>query len=245
MFVIISLVAHAEIDKYYKAGDVIDLTIYCALNGTACNDATECNITITYPNDSIAVLDEPMTNNNQYFNYTFYNSTTIIGDYTLGIHDTIAFCESGTMRNFTSWKFEINNYGRDESSNGLIMFLILVPIIAFMVALIIVGFMVPGKNKMSMGPDGNRVLEFTYGYFLKLGCFLFAYLAFWIITFLSWKISQIIISISGFSGILRLMFIFETVLIFPVLLVVVVLGLVKIMQDAILSKEIHRRLPPR
>ena len=243
MICIFSVVGYA-IEDYYLAGDVVDLKIFCVLD-TACNVSTNCSMTVHYPNGTNMVQDQNMTNNIQFFNYTLYNDTIIEDDFVLGIYTAYTYCQSGDLYDYATWQFEINNYGRDESGNGLLMLILLQPAVALMIILIIIAYILPGDNNINFGPDGNRVLELNYGYYVKLGCWLGAYLCFWVITFLSWQISRILLSLEGLSNILRMMFIVETILIFPIILLIVILGFVKIMQDSLLSKEIQRGLPPR
>jgi len=244
MLVLFSSLAFAAIEDYYEAGERVDLNIFCVLD-TACNASTNCSMTVHYPNGTNMVQDANMTNNIQYFNYTLYDDTVSLDDVALGEYTAYVYCLSGDETDYATYDFEINNYGRDESGNGLLMFIIILPTIALMVILVIVGFLVPGENKIDFGPDGNRVLEVNYGYYLKLGCYLGAYLCFWVSTFLVWQISRLVLSLQGLTDIIRMIFIVETILIFPIFLIIVLLGFTKIMQDSLLSKEIQRGLPPR
>lgn len=64
----------------YSQGAELDLKAQCVNNGALCSSGV-CNITILNPVGSYLVFNEPMSNNNSFFNYTLTN-TNELGTYT-------------------------------------------------------------------------------------------------------------------------------------------------------------------
>jgi len=82
---------------------IYDLKVSCAKDGGLCSATALCNITVNYPNSSILVDNQIMTNlDNGYFNYTLNdNQTSVKGEYNgrawcvdTGVNDTQTFTYS-------------------------------------------------------------------------------------------------------------------------------------------------------
>lgn len=64
----------------FKQNNIIDLKVQCILNGTFCSGSAACNLTLNYPNNSIYINNQPMTNQISFYNYTLGDSS-VLGNY--------------------------------------------------------------------------------------------------------------------------------------------------------------------
>lgn len=80
----------------YEQNSEIDIKISCL----DVNCSEQVNITVIYPNTSIAISNLPMTSNSGYVNYTFTNTSTL-GEYTYitnnGFKDNFMITPSGNF----------------------------------------------------------------------------------------------------------------------------------------------------
>ena len=123
---------------------------------------------------------------------------------------------------------------------------ILIPLLIIFIVCLIIAITTESKtSNFTMGPEGDYILEMNYGMYLKILMYLLSYIFLWMITFLTWKISEIIISLSFLAGFLRLIWIVETVFIIPIFLIVSIIGITKHLTDSYLTKLAKRGLRPR
>lgn len=112
--------------RIYKQNSIIDLRIPCSYNGSFCAASTPCNITIEYPNSSIFIDNELMTNTgNGMPNYTLPNSA-ILGIYPFNV----ACCQAGECDTYSD-DLEISYRGEEKlgSGEGLSIFISVVVIL--------------------------------------------------------------------------------------------------------------------
>jgi len=93
---------------YYQKGIDVPLAIPCFDNDNRyCDSSYECNITITSPNFSVLVANQPMTRNNSFYNYTlFADFTQDVGRYMVN-----ALCTNLTYSGYSLFYFEVTNNG--------------------------------------------------------------------------------------------------------------------------------------
>ncbi len=111
---------------FYKDDTTIDLKIPCANNGSVCSNTSTCNMTISYPNSSIFVNNQLMTNQVSFHNYTLPSSSQI-GDY-----QAIVFCTDSGVSGDTTFKFRINRMGEDDTNlkkSGMYFIIILITVV--------------------------------------------------------------------------------------------------------------------
>ena len=225
---------------YFEKDKIADVRMPCELNNTICSATAVCNISIYYPNSSSYVQKVAMTNNQADMNYTMENTST------LGTYRSTMWCADGIPKGLTVFTFEINNYGRNEEGTGTLLLVILIPLLIIFIVCLIIAITTESKtSNFTMGPEGDYILEMNYGMYLKILMYLLSYIFLWMITFLTWKISEIIISLSFLAGFLRLIWIVETVFIIPIFLIVSIIGITKHLTDSYLTKLAKRGLRPR
>lgn len=115
-----------EIGSYsqiFKYDDKIDLKIQCLNNGTFCPENTECNITVTYPDNTIFINNELMTNQFSYFNYTLSNDTAIY--LAREYQCSIICCKDDLCGSQSSCSFILTGNGKQSPGTGIIVLFIL------------------------------------------------------------------------------------------------------------------------
>jgi hypothetical protein len=100
----------------FKASEEINLKVTCFdTNNTYCNNATQCLITILYPNATTLINNQYMTWNAAYHNYTLNPSQTS----TIGEYSVVVNC-LGLENGYTTFNFEISPSGVSSTSAGSI-----------------------------------------------------------------------------------------------------------------------------
>lgn len=115
----------------YKQNTDIDIKVHCEHTDGSCSDSASCNITVTYPNTTYIIFDQPMTQNRSFYNYTLPDSST------LGWHTMTISCVDGAYDVTNNYKFQITETG-DQSSTLFIYIIELIMKIGFFVFLIII-----------------------------------------------------------------------------------------------------------
>ena len=96
---------------YFQQNTNIDLKVPCVFNSTSCPSNTICNISINYPSSASFIKNQPMSSQNQYYNYTINSSnTSVVGEYA-----TIVYCSNPTTNGYSLFSFSINNNGKPEN----------------------------------------------------------------------------------------------------------------------------------
>lgn len=124
MFLIFIAFVTAEPSGYYKKGDIIDIKLPCILNNSYCTNASQCNATIMYPNNTIFYDNQIMTYNKAYHNLTLSRSD-IIGEY----FSTVVCYDTGN-KGSTTFSFLINSSGeKDRENQLLVVYIILITMV--------------------------------------------------------------------------------------------------------------------
>lgn len=104
-------IAFATSSFYFQQNTEIDLKVPCVFNSTACPSNTLCNISINYPSSTMFIKNQPMSSQNQYYNYTINSSnTSVVGEYA-----AIVFCSNSANNGYSLFSFSINNNGKPEN----------------------------------------------------------------------------------------------------------------------------------
>ena len=152
LFFVIILSSFCFAEDYYMRGQNVNIIRACIYSSQqACNASTSCNITIKYPNTSIAVNNAPMTYASGYANYSA-GQQNILGQY-----NGMMFCSDGINYGYDSFSYTITDNGMLGNDYT---FIIAVGIIVFF--LIALGIVINAEAKFGVG--------------IKVTCFLFSLL---------------------------------------------------------------------
>jgi hypothetical protein len=147
-FIILSSFCFAESTLFYKVNSEVDLKIPCVKSDNSkCTASAICNITVSYPNNTIYVNNKAMTNNNVYFNYTLDNANTS------GEYPTVIYCIDGTEYGYSFFSFKLNQSGDGEQPSGFLTVIILIPLLFAFVFMI---------GSISLGQDHTALKIFLF-----------------------------------------------------------------------------------
>lgn len=148
LFLVLCSFCFAESTLFYKVNSEVDLKIPCVKNDNSqCSASAVCNITISYPNNTIYVNNEVMTNSNVYFNYTLTNANTS------GEYPTVIYCVDGTDYGYSFFSFKLNQSGDNEQPSGFLTIIILIPLLFAFI------FMM---GSLSLGQDHTALKIFLF-----------------------------------------------------------------------------------
>jgi len=148
---------------YFKQDSIIDLKIPCFNNNTYCSDIAFCNVTIIYPNGSVLVNNQNMTNSGAFHNYTLDETQTNI----LGEYNAVTICNDNGVLGSTTFTFQITGTG-NENPSDLVMAMFLFFFIAILFYLMLFIFF-GMKHFKSLDFDLNDLAYNFGGYFALLG----------------------------------------------------------------------------
>lgn len=109
---------------FYKQNDIIDLKIACSNSGTVCGTSATCNISVFYPNSTVLIDQQTMTNNGDYHNYTI-GSISVVGEYSAR-----TFCCDDSDCGNEGFFFEINTRGTTSKPIMVGIYTVLIILIA-------------------------------------------------------------------------------------------------------------------
>ena len=92
-----------------KAGTAFDRVVFCSNDESPCSGTATCNITIVSPTSEIVVNNQPMTKNNNVFNYTLPSNLT------RGLYEEAAYCCDGALCSTQNGYFMITTNGKEEN----------------------------------------------------------------------------------------------------------------------------------
>jgi len=208
LFLFIFLISLVNGIDTYSQNSNIDISHPVRLDGEIIS-GVECNITIYYPDNSVLIDFQPMTDNGDYFNYSLNSTQTE----TKGIYKYVVSCEDTTNNLYQtdSFEFLINLGGVEPSESrtqtqtrniyiffglGLLFFISMFFVEKFPIKLtlflLMAWFFLMGINFsfVSIGDEVlNPTVENFYSFFLTLSFyanyFIFITIAIlWLITFI-------------------------------------------------------------
>lgn len=155
LILVATLISSASATQTFQKGEIIDLKIPCFNNGTYCSDASECSITVNYPNGSVMINNEAMTYNTAYHNYTITDSN-VIGTYFCSV-----VCEDSGYTGYSRFSFDITTTG---FAGGWANLTWLIPVILIFIALVSICFIVGFKIE----ENTIKIVMFLLGFFFIL-----------------------------------------------------------------------------
>ncbi len=207
----------------YKQGETI------SVKGNL--NASSVNVSIYFPNSSIAIDNQPMTQiKEEIWNYSF-SSTDTLGEY---IYD---YCDQDG-RNCRENNFEITPTGFSlETSESLLYIIILIVTFILFLGFLYPAIKLPYSNKTN--PDGS-IIRITRAKYLKLLSVWFAYGFFmWFLQTLN-AISKSFITLTYLSNFITNIFTYSQWFSIGVTFLILIIIFIEIWKDIILSKTIKK-----
>lgn len=113
VLLLIPMISAISDDLVYRQWSEVDLKVPCFNNNTFCSAAAICNITILYPDATVLVDNELMTNQYSYHNYTLNTTRTSES----GIYATTVICTDNGYYGYSTFQYEITGSGYLETTN--------------------------------------------------------------------------------------------------------------------------------
>jgi hypothetical protein len=155
-------------------------------------------------------------------------------------------CNASNVGGFIGTQFKVGYSMREASvQDAIINSVMIFILVIFFIVTLAWAMMVDGENKFTMGPEGDTFLEMNIGKYVKLFLYLLSYLWFWMLTWAVWQVAEKFILSQTFSGVMHTLFIFETIMWIPLIIIVVVIGFIKHLTDSEVARLVKRGLKPR
>lgn len=201
VFLLLIVSAQAQTFKKDQSGQ---LQVSCdSLN---CSDSY--NITITWPNSSIAVDNEEASISNGYLYFDINsNLTSLLGTYPFYLH---------SQSNDFSLSYDVTQSGINPSlAQSLIYGVIFIFALVIFLALFVPGVLIDASRKTNI----QGLVEWNGRIYLKIFVLMMSDLAFLFLTFISWRMAFYFLPIDFVSSILRTLFI-TNMIVTPIVIIV-------------------------
>lgn len=229
-----SSILEVNAELVFEKGNNVDIKVPCFNNGELCSSSALCNLTTTYPNNSLVVDNQVMTNSISYFNYTISGSlVNENGDY-----QNTVFCEDGSNKDFTTFSFLITSTGTDlGTGESLLYFILTGGFLLLFFLFLYFAIATPYGNDID---EKGAVIKITKLKYWKLLFIAMTYLFFILFLNVLVGISVNFVSLTIFSGILGFLFTALMSLSYPLGIVILVISLWEIVRDANIQKNIDK-----
>lgn len=199
-------------------------------------NATSVNVTIYFPNTTIAIDNQPMTQlKEEIWNYTF-NATDDLGEY---IYD---YCDQNG-RNCLTNNFDVTITGTVLDTADSINYLILIiGVLFFFILCLYWGITLPLKNERN---SENKIISVQKLKYLKISCLFVSFLLFIWLANLLFALANNFEILSSYSKFFEVIFIVLNALAYPVFVLMLIFMGSLAWKDLKLRKLLTRGLKPR
>ena len=131
LLITVLLVGTVGATLVFEPSERAELIVDCFdVDDSVCGTTAQCNLTTLYPNMTILIDTQPMTNQEYYFNYT----TPVLE--TRGVYHNILMCSKDGIDGYGDFDFTVTSFHGTEQGNVAIGVLFSVVAIAFLFAFI-------------------------------------------------------------------------------------------------------------
>jgi len=113
----------------YELEQETDLKVIC-LNEGYCSAAAYCNINIEYPNSSMLITNQNMTNQNSFHNYTITPGV-------MGIYKINGYCVDGAYTKEIDYNFQVTRTGTELTVSKSILYVMMISFLLFIFLLLL------------------------------------------------------------------------------------------------------------
>lgn len=152
-------------DNDYMGQQFMDIPIIeiCEDDGFACDATYSCNITITNPNQQVIILNQPMTRND-----TFYNFTLIDTDL-LGVYKIKTICGNGTFSGTNEdGRLEVTTTGSTYDTLKINIFLLIGAVFLFLIGIYLKNYAIGFLSGMLFLIAGVYMVIYGFGNFADM-----------------------------------------------------------------------------
>lgn len=235
LLLVLPMISAQEEPKFLtKVGVELDYKDNCFNNGTFCNPTSLCNLTVLYPNSTILLDNQPMTNQLSFHNFTFTGEEINA----VGFYQSIVICKDGSVEGADTPIFQATITGNVLTPEESRIYLLLtVAIFVSFCFVFFFTFKVPYSNEVN---NEGATIKVTRKKYVKLSLMLLSYgLTIWWFNILI-ALSDNYLTLPLYSGLVS--FIFTTLInlsgIIPVV-IIVIMG-VEFIRDVYVNVEIKK-----
>jgi len=198
-----------------------------------------CEISINSPNGTNLVRSDNAVLTDYFAIFTLNETHTA----DLGVYSGEIHCSNGVDNGASTFEYLITYSGSELSTAEGIVY-----VIVFVVSLLLFTLCLIGAIKIKwsrLSNTGGNTLEFNDLRYVKLVLWFVSYLLLIWIAFLSMGISQNFLFLNGASTLFNVIYTSLLIAIFPIMVVLVIVGGINIAQDKKYQKALQRGLPYR
>ena len=236
MFMIMfSSIVSVNSQNYYKQQDVVDIKVQCISNGTFCSSSSLCNLTVFYPNNSGFIINQKMTNQVSFYNYTL-PSTILWGTYSC-----TSTCCQGNLCGTQSCDFIINGIGSELSIPQSFLYFILLG--GVLIVLLFTGWgalMIPWNNPRS---EDGYLLDINDLKYLKVILWICVYLEVLFIMAILRNLSGGYLAVEGTYSFFNILYFILLIGLLPLFPALIFFTIIIWINDKKLLKNVSRGLP--
>lgn len=223
MFLFLALTSvGVDAQPVFKQSTATEINLPCTINGALCSNLAECQLSIIYPNGTVMVNKQNMTQNSGVFVYPLNsNQTSALGEYEMPVT-----CCDGSACGVRHLTFTITPNGEIATTGKGILYIGILAILFIFFVLCIWG-----------GLQADHIA-------LKTFLWLFGYILFIGISFIGWNLSIDYLTSAPFLIVIfKWVFYFFLVAFFPVLLFTVIYTLYMMVQIKEIQGMINKGVP--
>lgn len=208
----------------------------CFFNGTYCSSAGECNLTVFYPNNTILLDNQIMTNSISEHNVSFTTNT-------LGIHKADQICKDQGFLGSSTFYFDVTASGIQNTTSQSIIY-----IISFFGSLFLFVILLISSLNVPVGKNVNQegfLSGIDYWKYVRHALWLFCYLT------LLWTVNILVAITNNFLPLgvatvfFRVIYFFLLVLLVPLSGVAFYIFIYNVVTDREIKESLERgiRIP--
>ena len=222
----------------FKQSQLIDLKVQCIINGTFCSSNGLCNLTISYPNASLLINNQKMTNQISFYNYTLPTLTSF------GVYSCSATCcDNNLCGTDNSCTFNINGIGSDLSpAQSILYFIILGGLLIFLIFTIWGAIIFPWKNQRN---ELDQVVSINDLKYLKVILWILVYLEVLFISLILSNLSSGYLASEGSYSFFNIVYNLLLIGMLPMFPLIIAFTIIIWLNDKKTQKNIARGIPVR
>lgn len=203
----------------------------CFFNGTYCSSAGQCNLTVFYPNNSVLLNNQIMTNSIYEHNISFVSNA-------LGIHKADQVCKDQGFFASSTFYFDVTASGIQNTTSQSIIY-----IITFFGSLLLFFLFLFSAINVPVGtnrdPEGF-LMGVDYWKYIRSGLWLFSYLSLiWVVNILV-AITNNFLPLGIATTFFRMIYFFLLISILPLVPLVFYIFIYNVVRDKEIKSAIER-----
>lgn len=220
----------------FEQNSNIDLKVPCQFNGSNCDSTAVCNASVAYPNGSLMIENQLLTNGGNGVPNISISDSSVLGTYIVS-----AVCTQSGISGGTVFEFEISRTGTQLSTGqGILYTIFLIAAIAIFGLMLYWAIRLPFRNQR----DGEgEIISINDLKYLKIFLSAMSYVVLMFIFGILRSITYSFLILPGPDRFFELMYTIMLSFLWPLIIVSLLFALIIFITDRKLSKSIERYSP--